>query len=337
MAKKNASSLAAFAMGAMAWSAVALPACSDTNEPPIEVSLDPHDTLDDTLAFNEIAMRCTHNSYHRQAANPIHASHYYEHAPLDVQLGEYGVRAFELDVHSGDDFPVLHIPIFDKETTCDTLESCLGVIASWSERNPRHHMVVVWIEVKDELDRKRIKDYDAFDAAVLRGVGEERIYTPADFRRGHATLRDALDAEGWPTVGDTRGRVMVVLLDTDAPHYEGYREGGREGVLFSRAALEDRDAPWAVVAKVDNPADGESIGLALASDMLVASNTGGADGSDEDNQARLDAAVANGVHMLCDDYPAPVEGRGYWMELAGWEPSRCNPVTAGASRCALGE
>lgn len=294
----------------------------------------PTDTLDDSLAFNEIAMRCTHNSYHIQQDFLLDPSHGYDHAPLDVQLGEYGVRAFELDIHPGEGFPVLHIPMLDERSTCENLETCLGVMASWSKANPHHHMVVVWIEVKDELHLSRqIDDYDALDAAIERGVGAGRLYRPSDFRRGHATLRDALDAEGWPTVGETRGRMMVVLLDTDAPHYEGYREGGREGAMFSRARMEDRFEPWAVVAKHDNPADVANIQLALEANMLVASNIGSAGSTYEHSQARLDAAVANGVHMLCDDFPAPVEGQEYWLELPGWEPSTCNVVTAGADRC----
>ena len=84
----------------------------------------PADTIaipdyDSDVRINEITMRCTHNSYHRRPELLADSSHDYEHAPLDVQLGEQGVRAFELDVHAGDGFPVFHIPFgVDELTNC---------------------------------------------------------------------------------------------------------------------------------------------------------------------------------------------------------------------------
>lgn len=39
-------------------------------------------------------------------------------------------------------------------------------------------------------------------------------------------------------------------------------------------------------------------------------------------------AIDAGIHMLKDDFPAPVPEREYWLELADGNPARCNPVTA---------
>ena len=290
--------------------------------------------LDDVLRFNEIVMRCTHNSYHIAPAFPFDASHEYTHDPLDVQLGEHGVRAFELDIHFGAEFPVLHIPIIDPLTTCATLGECLETIAGWSELNPDHHMIVVWIEIKDELSNGTITDYDALDGVIRGSIGEERIYTPDDFQRGYESPRAALEAEGWPTLGETRGRVMFVLLDVDEPHSPGYTSNfttleGR--AMFARATRSQYGMPWAVVAKINNPSDGESIAEALEAGMLVASNVGGAASSDESNAAKLADGLRNGSHMLCDDFPAPVEGREYVLDIPGGVPSACNAVTASAS------
>ena len=38
--------------------------------------------------------------------------------------------------------------------------------------------------------------------------------------------------------------------------------------------------------------------------------------------------MANGIHMLKDDFPAPIQGKTYWMDLVDGNPARCNPVTA---------
>lgn len=287
---------------------------------------------DDILRVTDITMRCTHNSYHIEPPMIFDDSHRYTQAPLDVQLGEQGVRAFELDVHSGAGFPVYHIPFgVDDVSTCPDLGACLGVINSWSAANAGHHLVVVWIEIKDELDGVYIEDYDAFDAVIRGALPPERLYEPDEFKRGRATLREALLADGWPTLGETRGQVMVVLLDVDEPHNSGYTKklttlDGR--AMFARASDTQYELPWATIAKIDDPTDASAIAAARAAGLLIASNVGSAGTSDVDNAARLQAGIDNGSHMLCDDFPAPVAGQTYHLDLPGGTPSICNPRTA---------
>lgn len=57
---------------------------------------------------------------------------------------------------------------------------------------------------------------------------------------------------------------------------------------------------------------------------------GGAGGTDEENTLRLQSGIANGSHMLCDDFPAPVEEQSYYLDLPGSTPSICNLQTAPA-------
>lgn len=287
--------------------------------------------LDDTLRVTDVAMKCTHNSYHIEPANPIDDSHRYTQAPLDVQLGEQGVRGFELDIHAGAGFPVKHIPYgLDDRSTCPDLGACLGVIDGWSATHPGHHLVVVWIEMKDELDgTQRITDYDAVDQ-VIRAALPARLYTPDDFLRGHATPREALDAEGWPTLGETRARVAVVLLN-DGEHSRAYTRdfsslAGR--AMFARAAGDQYALPWAVVTKINDPSAASAIAAAHAAGLLIASNVGEAGAPDAVNQLQLSAGLTHGSHLLCDDFPAPVAGHGYSLVLPGGTPSVCNRVTA---------
>ena len=320
-------------------------ACSDASEPAANADASVADgsgsgegietrtyPLDDTLRINELAMRCTHNSYHIQRDFVLDPSHDYTHQPLDVQLGELGVRAFEIDIHAGTGFPVFHIPIVDNLTTCSDLGSCLGTIAGWSARNPDHTLVVVWIEVKDELDGRRITNYELLDETIRNALGPI-LYTPDDLQGDFASPRARIDQAGWPTLGETRGRVALVLLDVDDPHSAGYTNGhtttaGR--AMFARADNEWYGAPWAVFAKVNNPSDAASIAAAHAANLMIASNVGGAGSDDASNAAGLADALTNGSHMLCDDFPAPVANRAYFLDLPGGTPSRCNQVTGSA-------
>ena len=67
---------------------------------------------------------------------------------------------------------------------------------------------------------------------------------------------------------------------------------------------------------------------AHAANLMIASNTCGADESDETCVAELAAGFANGSHFLKDDFPAPVPEREYFADFADGNPARCNAVTA---------
>jgi len=171
----------------------------------------------DDLRMNEVQLIGSHNSYHikpdatldtvmvlvldgapdalqglcpgETVANNCVQRLRYTHPSLDVQLGEMGIRQFELDVFADppvrgmpvhryqypfgwrffipgypelpdmpfdpalaeDGFKVLHVQDIDFRSTCYTLVACLTTIRDWSLANPRHIPVLVLIEVKDDL------------------------------------------------------------------------------------------------------------------------------------------------------------------------------------------
>ncbi|MFP6629735.1 MAG: Ca2+-dependent phosphoinositide-specific phospholipase C [Myxococcota bacterium] len=171
----------------------------------------------DDLRMNEVQLIGSHNSYHIQpdavldsvmvlvladapvaldglcpgetvADNCVQRLRY-THPSLDVQLGEMGIRQFELDVFAEplgfgmqenlyqypfgwhfflpeypalpgmpfdpalaeDGFKVFHVQDIDFRSTCYTLVACLTTIRDWSLANPRHIPILVLIEVKDDL------------------------------------------------------------------------------------------------------------------------------------------------------------------------------------------
>lgn len=291
-----------------------LAACDEANETAINASGEgsalPSYPLDDTLRINEVAMRCTHNSYHIQRPILLDDSHNYTHAPLDVQLGEQGIRAFEIDIHTGEDFPVFHIPLADNLSTCPNLRACLGTIATWSKANRDHSLIVVWIEMKDELDGVlRIRNYDALDA-VIRASLDELLYAPDDLQGDHTSPRARLDEAGWPTLGETRGRIALVMLDTDEPHAAGYTRdftstAGR--AMFARVDEAYYDATWAVFAKVNNSEDDAAIATAHAANLMIASNVAGAGNDEAENEAGLAGACATA--LTCSATTSPCRSR----------------------------
>ena len=64
--------------------------------------------LDDVLRLNHLQAKSTHNSYHIEGEESGIPDWAYTHAPLDVQLGEQGVRHFELDLYRSESGETRH-------------------------------------------------------------------------------------------------------------------------------------------------------------------------------------------------------------------------------------
>lgn len=295
--------------------------------------------LDDLLRLNHLQAKGTHNSYHLEPEEPFDDSHRYSHAPLDVQLREQGVRQFELDVHRSarGHFEIFHLPGgIDDLTTCRRFTECLETIKTWSDANPDHLPIMIWLEPKDEdLDWADenyalfLGEYEALEAEILSVWPPARIITPDEVRGSFATLPQALRTQGWPVLGAVRGRVIFAMLDSGA-HRDAYLEGAPalEGRLMFVHA-KDPEAAHAAMFKVNNATSNPDRTLRLLTDgFIITSNIDGAELSLEDNRARSQGSLTAGAHFLSSDFPAPVEGREYWIEVPDGTPARCNPVTA---------
>ncbi len=290
-------------------------------------------SLDELLTLDQVQVKGTHNSYHIEPFVALDSSHEYTHPPLDVQLEDFGVRAFEIDLHKtllGDELVVYHISILDQVSTCDSLVDCLATIAGWSDANPQHLPIMVWFEIKDSTGGSPIDDLDLVDEAILSVFDLDRLITP-DFVRGdHETLRGAIEDDGWPTLGEVRGKLMFMILNGDHGAVVSYTAGfdnldGRAMFVSTDAA--DFDRPYAAVSKINNPGSGD-IALAHAARIIVASNTCAANQPESECFAELDDADATGPHHLMDDRLTPKDGDTYFLDLPDGNPAQCNPVTA---------
>lgn len=321
--------------------------------------------LDDSLQLDQVQVLGSHNSYHIEpypevlealrAVNPATAAGLeYTHRPLTEQFDQLGVRQIELDVYADpqggayanpslpeslgvdvpDDprmlepgFKVLHTAGIDTQSTCPTLVSCLEEVDAWSRANPGHVPVMVLIEMKDvTVDAAT---FDALDAEIRSVLPPERLVTPDDVRGDRATLGSAVSTEGWPTLGEVRGKIMFAL--DNGGMRETYLAGhpSLEGrVLFTPSAPGEPDAAF---AKLNDPiADADAIAAALDANMLVRTR------ADADTlQARANdtttraAALASGAQFVSTDYMEPnPEFSDYEVQIPGGTPAGCNPVTA---------
>ncbi|MBX3284980.1 MAG: phosphatidylinositol-specific phospholipase C1-like protein [Actinobacteria bacterium] len=250
-------------------------------------------------------------------------------------------------------FKVQHIQDVDFETTCPTFTMCLSQIEAWSSANPNHLPVMVMVETKSDslaegaegLDFE-LPDlgvefvdppdmtpelFDDLEAEVRSVFDDDELITPDDVRGDAETLEAAVLDRGWPTLAESRGKVLFSLVDTgeskdvytaDAPSLEGK-------LFFTSGTPGEPDA--AFVRVDDSTTDGADLQRFAEAGYLIRTRTDspGIHAPANDTSWR-DSALASGANYLSTDYyvPDPTLGTGYVVELPGGAVARCNPVTA---------
>jgi len=307
--------------------------------PPVEPPPPKFDyPLDDVLRFNHLQAKSTHNSFHIETDGNTVSDWRYTHAPLDVQLGEQGVRHVELDIRLNPDvayFEVYHLPFLDEQTTCRKLTDCLRTLLDWSNAHRAHHPIVVQFEMRDTLtDEMSAEAYFESLHDEIRSVWPaSRIITPDEIQGDAPTLRDAVLMNGWPTLGELRGRILFSLNDNgeNRRFYTRDHTGLSGRLVFPQASPSD---PWAAIAIQNDPVgDADAIASALTANMLVRTRADGDPGSViemGESVTKREAALASGAQFVTTDFPVKIDSTDYWVEIPGGTPSRCNPITAPA-------
>ncbi len=342
--------------------------------------------------INHLQVIGSHNSYHlipepvlfdgiAALSAELAASIEYSHVTLTEQLGDHGIRQFELDVFADPDgglfanraanpvvgleaasglpeldepgFKVLHTQDFDYGTNCLTLVLCLEEIRDWSAANPNHIPIMVMIETKeqsvpDAAAEEGLELTDdlpwaeplaittellaALDAEIRSVFAADQLIEPDDVRGDAATLNDAVRTVGWPSVNDSRGKVMFSLNNggairdmytVDAANLEGRP-------MFTNAPL---GAPDAAFVRFDDPSDPDLDRAALEGYLIrTRTDSPTADARNNDT-TRRDRAFSSGAHFLSTDYYLPSEyfASDFVVQLPGGTVARCNPVTAPVS------
>lgn len=290
--------------------------------------------LDRTLRLNQIQVLGTHNSYHVAPPAGPHLTPERDitQSPLTVQLDRQSVRQIELDVHAGRGrgLAVFHVE-GDDATTCPTLVRCLREVRDWSEGHRGHLPLFVLIEPKH--DPGAPVDGLAVDAEVRSVFTPEQLLTPDDVQGDAPSLRQAVRERGWPLLGSTRNKVVVVLADgvgTRSTYTSNETSlQGRSMFVYS-----DPSSPLAAFMTVpDARVEGARIDALVRDGYIVrtrADDSGAEATANDPGRAR--AALASGAHLVSTDYPVPAPS-GYVVTAPG-TPARCNPVTAPNTSCA---
>ena len=238
---------------------------------------------------------------------------------------------------------VLHVHELDFETTCLSLVECLSVVQTWSARHPGHLPILVLVEAKDDPIDDPInlgfvqplpfgpEEFRELDAEILSVFPRPQLILPDDVRGRRPTLEEAVLEQGWPRLGEARGRVLFAL-DNGGGKRLDYLDGhdALEGrVLFTNSFPGQPDAAF---VKLNDPiGDADLIPEVVRAGYIVRTR---ADADTEQartgDTTRREAALASGAQFVSTDYPVPNPdfGTGYFVEIPDGAPGRCNPVNS---------
>lgn len=242
---------------------------------------------------------------------------------------------------------VMHIANIDPYSSCISFKKCLQEIKTWSDANPGHVPLMIMVEIKDQdsltdtlnavpgLQAWAAADYDALDAEIRAVFSADEIITPDQVQGAYSTLNAAVVAGQWPTLAQSRGKVMFAncacLTDrhrTDYLRADGSLSGR---VMFTNSEGMADGAPANAFYVVDDPvADAATISTLLAQGYLVRTQI---DVYGEKNEARRDAGFASGAQFVSTDYEQVnvLNKAPTYQVAAPGEPGRCNPVSVPVS------
>ena len=232
-------------------------------------------------------------------------------------------------------FKVIHIIDIDYNSSCTTLEMCLQQIANWSRLHKDHLPLTIFLRSNDERTSmpgatKPAKfdqaTFDALDQQITAIFKRGELITPDDVQGTSASLKEAVQEHGWPRVGASRGKVLIVLDDVPSKVaiYRGNRHSLEGRAMFIAS---DGTSPASAFITVQNPAkESVSIKRYVHAGFIVHTF---ADAETKEARAnttsRRDWAFSSGAQIISTDFLQPDRRLGpYNVRVPGGRISQCD-------------
>jgi hypothetical protein len=295
----------------------------------------------------------------------------YAHPPLTEQLDD-GARALELDIYydpeggrharpagmtvtnqpispdyieamSKPGMKVIHIQDIDFRSSVFTYVQGLKEIRAWSLAHPDHTPILLTMNTSDGKTRVPggadglafdERAYDALDAEIASVFPAGAVITPDIVRGGASSLREAILANGWPTLGEARGKILIAV-DEYGRHRDAYRRGRRSGEGCMCFVNSDEDAPDNAYYTLNEYSDGPRIAELVKAGFIVRTRADAETIESRTNDTtRRDAAFLCGAQYVSTDYRRPdTRFSDYQVRLADGAICVANPQRS-PERCA---
>ena len=147
--------------------------------------------------------------------------------------------------------PLYHLQMWDQQTHCYCLSTCLQKMKRWSLENPDHSPIVIMMEPKglpgaedsytinNEIE---LSDILAVEQEILNVIGSDSLITPDSIRENNGkSLTESLKTRGWPSIYDMKGTFMFAWWDGDKirEKYETGTNGLKGRLIFTIKYVSD--------------------------------------------------------------------------------------------------
>jgi hypothetical protein len=214
---------------------------------------------------------------------------------------------------------IMHIPDIDYNTHYFTFIDALKDIKSFSDANPNHLPISILLEMKSETINDYLPNlgfasslpwdlpaFLAMETEILSIFALDDIIKPDDIRQNESTLKQGVLINGWPTVGESRGKVMFMFSNTNSQNavYKINSPSLENRLCFTNANPMEDDAAFLMyndpVADFDDIKTYAELGFIIRS-RADAGTTQARTGDYTD----WNACLASGAHFISTDYYKP--------------------------------
>ena len=211
---------------------------------------------------------------------------------------------------------MLHIPDIDFNSHNYTFISSLKEIKEWSNNYPEHIPIFILVELKTTTINSTLpgvgfaetESWDnmaalnSLESEILSVFNKSDIITPDNVRGNYSTLNEAVLNHNWPTIDESRGKV-VFLFDNEyvANEYVANAPSLEGRLIFTNSTPGNADA--AFVKKNDINAALSRINTLAEQGYLVRTRVdAGTYEARNNDYSKWMLATESGAHFLSTDY-----------------------------------
>lgn len=241
---------------------------------------------------------------------------------------------------------ILHIPDIDFNTHNYTFKSALEEIKSWSESYPEHIPIFILLElgnnsVNDYIPGLGFVDSESwYNAQALNSLENEildvfdrnQIISPDDVRGSYSTLNEAVLANNWPSIDESRGKIMFLHNNDDIRNiYLAGSPNLENKLIFTNSNPGADDAAFIMRNSVNQSFN--QIQNLVAQGYIIRTRSDEATLEARTNDySKWNLCLASGAHFISTDYYKPDSraGDGVWSDYAVSFDNklyRLNPLT----------
>jgi hypothetical protein len=229
-----------------------------------------------------------------------------------------------LDVSSGLDellepgLKLLHFPDFDYHTHHLTFVDALETIKVWSNTHPNHIPITILVEAKEDSPAAMLEGYGLTATFPFHDNSVEEIENEIsdvfsqnpnqilkpDYVRGSSnSLREAVTNVGWPSLNETRGKIMFVLMASEHT-VDDYTRNNPSLENRNMFVFTDSESPASAFIKIDDPISNHDEIATLVDQGFIVRTRADADTFEAraGDYSRMNSAFDSGAQIISTDY-----------------------------------